>query len=310
MTRRARLIYNPVSGHEQMPKTVADTLAVLEKAGYEASTFRTTPKQNSARDEATRVAQAGFDLVVAAGGDGTINEVVNGLAFIDNPPKMAIIPAGTTNDFARALGIPRDDPVAAAKVIRKGHTVKMDVGKAIFGPDKSSYFINIAAGGSLTELTYGVPSDIKSAFGYAAYLIKGAEMLPHLTENEMRLTYDDGVYEGQLSMFLLGMTNSIGGFEQIMPDAELSDGKFQLIVVKPADPVNLLRLMALALNGRHVEDPNIIYTKTASLKVELIGKSQNDELPVNLDGEIGGYCPVTFKNEHRRIEFFVGGIKH
>ena len=108
MTKKARLIYNPVSGHEQMPKNVADILDVLEQAGYEASAYRTTPEKQSAQKEATRAAKAGFDLIVAAGGDGTINEVVNGIAFLEQRPKMAIIPAGTTNDYARALRIPRD----------------------------------------------------------------------------------------------------------------------------------------------------------------------------------------------------------
>ncbi len=306
MTRKARLIYNPVSGHEQMPKNVADILNVLEQAGYEASAFRTTAAKLSAQNEATRAAKEGFELIVAAGGDGTISEVVNGIAFLPKRPRMAIIPAGTTNDYARALNIPRDNISAAARVILKNKMRKMDIGKAEFG-DQQQYFVNIAASGSLTELTYGVSSEVKSALGYAAYLIKGAEMLPHLSENEMRLTYDDGVYEGKLSMFLLGMTNSIGGFEQIMPDAQFSDGFFQLIVVKPSDPVNLMRLMALALNGKHVDDPNIIYTKTRSLSAELIGKSKGQKLPVNLDGEIGGYCPVTFKNLQQRIEFYIGG---
>ncbi|RMC51152.1 diacylglycerol kinase family lipid kinase [Lactobacillus sp. ESL0225] len=305
MTKKARLIYNPVSGHEQMPKNVADILNVLEQAGYEASAFRTTPQKQSAQKEATRAANAGFDLIVAAGGDGTINEVVNGIAFLEKRPQMAIIPAGTTNDYARALHIPRESIKDAVKVILKQKTRKMDIGQATFA-NHTQYFVNIAACGSLTELTYGVPSEVKSALGYTAYLIKGAEMLPHLTTNELRLTYDDGVYEGKLSMLLLGMTNTIGGFEQIMPDAELGDGFFQLIVVKPSDPVKLLRLMALALNGKHVDDPDIIYTKTRSLKIELFGQSIGKELPVNLDGEIGAYCPVTFKNLQRRIEFFVG----
>ncbi|CAM3080228.1 diacylglycerol kinase (ATP) [Lactobacillus bombicola] len=305
MTKKARLIYNPVSGHEQMPKNVADILNVLEQAGYEASAFRTTRQKQSAQKEATRAANAGFDLIVAAGGDGTINEVVNGIAFLEKRPQMAIIPAGTTNDYARALHIPRESIKDAVKVILKQKTRKMDIGQATFA-NHTQYFVNIAACGSLTELTYGVPSEVKSALGYTAYLIKGAEMLPHLTTNELRLTYDDGVYEGKLSMLLLGMTNTIGGFEQIMPDAELGDGFFQLIVVKPSDPVKLLRLMALALNGKHVDDPDIIYTKTRSLKIELFGQSIGKELPVNLDGEIGAYCPVTFKNLQRRIEFFVG----
>ena len=296
MTKKARLIYNPVSGHEQMLQNVADILNVLEQAGFEASAFRTTPEPLSAQNEAKRCALAGFDLLVGAGGDGTINEVVNGVAPLEKRPKLAVIPAGTTNDFARALKIPRDNLVDAAKVIL------MDIGRA-----GKQYFMNIAASGSLTELTYGVPSEVKSVLGYSAYLLKGAEMLPKISSNKMRLTYDDGVYEGNLSMFLLGMTNSIGGFERIMPDAQLSDGLFQLIVVKTANPVDVLRLMAMALNGNHVNDPQIIYTKTKYLKVELLDNSKDKEpIPVNLDGEIGGHLPIDFENLKQHIEFYVG----
>ncbi|EQC69905.1 Transcription regulator [Streptococcus sp. HSISB1] len=98
-----------------MKKNVAEVLDILEGFGYETSAFQTTPEENSARDEAARAAKAGFDLVIAAGGDGTINEVVNGIAPLPKRPKMAIIPTGTTNDFARALKIPRGNPVEAAK---------------------------------------------------------------------------------------------------------------------------------------------------------------------------------------------------
>lgn len=302
MTKRARLIYNPVSGHEQMLSNVAGILNVLEQAGFEASAYQTTPEPLSAQKEATRCALDGFDLIVGAGGDGTISEVVNGVAPLEKRPKLAVIPAGTTNDFARALKIPRDDLVDAAKVVLKGKTRKMDIGLA---GDK--YFMNIAASGSMTELTYGVPSELKSVLGYTAYLLKGAEMLPKISSHKMRLTYDDGVYEGDLSMFLLGMTNSIGGFEQIMPDAELSDGLFQLIVVKTSNPAEVLCLMGMALKGKHVNDPKIIYTKTKTLKVEPLSKPKDGKaIPVNLDGEIGGYLPIEFKNLQQHIEFYVG----
>lgn len=107
MRKRARVIYNPSSGREALKKDMIDILGVFEQAGYETSAFATTPAPNSARDEAERVAREGFELVVAAGGDGTINEVVNGIAGLKKRPKMAIIPAGTTNDYARALRIPR-----------------------------------------------------------------------------------------------------------------------------------------------------------------------------------------------------------
>ena len=297
MTQRARLIYNPTSGNEGMKRYVADILDVMEQAGYESSAYQTTPEPFSAKKEASRATLDGFDLIVAAGGDGTINEVVNGIAPHRHRPKMAIIPAGTTNDYARALAIPREDPVAAAKVILAGQTLRMDIGKA-----NKHYFMNIAAGGLLSELTYGVPSEFKSIFGYFAYLIKGAEMLPAIKQFPIHLEYDDGVYDGPASMFLLAMTNSIGGFEQIVPDSSLGDGKFSLIVVKTAKLPEYLVLMGKVLNGgKHVDDPNIIYTKTTNLTVT---REDGEEMKVNLDGEYGGSAPMSFQNLRQHIEMY------
>ncbi|KRN29952.1 hypothetical protein IV40_GL000551 [Lactobacillus selangorensis] len=292
------MIYNPTAGSEAMKRSVADILNIMEEAGFESSAFQTTPAPLSAQHEATRVAQDGYALVVAAGGDGTINEVVNGIAGLKHRPRMAIIPAGTTNDYARALKIPREDPVEAAKVILKGKTLKMDIGKA-----NDKYFMNIAGGGFFTELTYDVPSEFKSIFGYFAYLIKGAEMLPRINSVPMQLKYDDGEYDGEASMFLLGMTNSVGGFEQLVPDAYFGDGKFSLIVVKTANMGDLLQLMARVLNGgRHVNDPRIIYTKTQHLSVKT--PSSQEPLKINLDGEYGGDTPVDFVNLRQHIEMY------
>lgn len=297
--KKARVIYNPTSGKELLKKNLADILQALEDFGYETSTFSTTSEKNSAKNEARRVAEQGFSLVVAAGGDGTINEVVNGIAPLKKRPKMAIIPAGTTNDYARALKIPRDNIKAAAEVIKKEQTVKMDIGHT-----DNNYFINIAAGGYLTELTYEVPSELKSIFGYLAYLAKGAEMLSRVKPIKMRLKYDEGEYIGNASMFFLGLTSSVGGFEQIAPDAKLDDGKFSLIIVKTANIFEILHIAALMLNkGRHVDDPRIIYTKTSSLYVET-EDDINRPVMINLDGEYGGNAPMYFQNLHQHIEFF------
>lgn len=296
--KRARVIYNPTSGKELMRKNLPDILDVLEEAGYEASAFATTAEPSSAQREARRVAKEGFDLVVAAGGDGTINEVVNGIAPLKNRPKMAIIPGGTTNDYARALKVPRDNVRAAAEVILKNQTLKMDIGQAA-----DTYFINIAAGGHLTELTYEVPSELKSIFGYLAYLAKGAELLPQIKPIKMHLKYDEGVYEGDASMFFLGLTNSIGGFEQIVPDAKLDDGKFSLIIVKTANIFEIIHLIRLMLTGgKHITDDRIIYTKTSKLEVNL--PSPDKRLMINLDGEYGGDAPMTFTNHKNHIEFY------
>lgn len=211
---------------------------------------------------------------------------------------MAIIPGGTTNDYARALKIPRDNIKAATEVILKRQTVKMDIGKT-----PNSYFINIAAGGHLTELTYDVPSELKSIFGYLAYLAKGAELLPRIKPINMHFKYDTGEYNGNASMFFLGLTNSVGGFEQIAPDAKLDDGKFSLIIVKTANIFEIVHLVGLMLNkGKHVNDPRIIYTKTSYLEVST--SDTNERLMINLDGEYGGDVPMKFENLHQHIEFY------
>ncbi|WP_288529213.1 diacylglycerol kinase [uncultured Secundilactobacillus sp.] len=297
MRKRARVIYNPTSGREALKKDMIEILNVFEQAGYETSAFATTADPDSAANEANRAARDGFDLVVAAGGDGTINQVVNGIAGLKKRPKMAVIPAGTTNDYARALHIPREDPLEAAKVVLKQQTIKMDIGQA-----RETYFVNIAGGGRLTELTYDVPSEFKSLFGYLAYLVKGAELLPQIRPFNMDLKYDSETYSGKASMFFLALTNSIGGLEQIVPDASLNDGKFTMIIVKTSNMVEILHLITLVLNGgRHVKDPRIIYRKVSTVTVK---PQDGSRIMINLDGEYGGDAPMTFKNLKQHIEFY------
>ncbi|WP_124976431.1 diacylglycerol kinase [Ligilactobacillus salitolerans] len=294
MRKRCRIIYNPTSGREAMKHDLISILDIMENAGYETSAFATTAEEKSAQNEAERAAKAGFELIIAAGGDGTINEVVNGIAPLKKRPKLGIIPAGTTNDYARALKIPREDPVAAAKVIAKGETVKMDIGQA-----NQKYFVNIAAGGLLSELTYSVPSVIKSQFGYLAYLAKGAELLPRIKPVHMHIEYDGGIFEGQASMFFVALTNSVGGFEQIVPDASLDDGKFTLIIVKTSNLVEILHLIQKVFNGgKHVDDPRILYVKTS----KITAKTLEDKMMINIDGEYGGDAPMTFVDHKQHIE--------
>ncbi|WP_449452475.1 diacylglycerol kinase family lipid kinase [Streptococcus suis] len=304
--KRARLIYNPTSGQEIMKKNVAEVLEILEGYGYETSAFQTTAEKDSAKNEATRAALAGFDLIIAAGGDGTINEVVNGIAPLEKRPQMAIIPTGTTNDYARALKVPRGNPVEAAKVIGKQQTILMDIGLAKNqknGFHQEHYFINIAAAGTLTELTYSVPSQLKTMFGYLAYVVKGAELLPQVQFTPVRVEHDEGVFEGSVSMIFVALTNSIGGFEQIVPDAKLDDGNFTLLMVKTGNLFEILHLIRQVLDGgKHIESDLVEYIKTKSLSIENL--NPDNRLLLNLDGEFGGEAPVRLYNLSNHIEFF------
>ena len=291
--KRARIIYNPTSGREAIRKHLPDVLEILENAGYETSAHATTGEGDAI--EAAKVAvERRYDLVVAAGGDGTINEVVNGLAEQAYRPKLGIIPVGTTNDFARALQIPRDI-LAATDIIAKGDRIPVDIGRM-----NDKYFINIAGGGRLTELTYDVPSKLKTMLGQLAYYLKGMEMLPSLKAVEVSIEYDGKLFEGEVMLFLVGLTNSVGGFEKLAPDSSINDGMFSLLILKKTNLADLIRIATFALRGEHIHDPKVIYTKANRIKV-----STDEKVQLNLDGEFGGMLPGEFVNLYRHLEVFV-----
>lgn len=291
--KRARIIYNPTSGREIFKKNLPDVLEKLEIAGYETSCHATTGAGDAT--EAARIAvERRYDLVVAAGGDGTINEVVNGLAEQEFRPKLGVIPVGTTNDFARALQIPRDI-LKAADVIANGETIPVDIGRI-----NDKYFINIAGGGRLTELTYEVPSKLKTMIGQLAYYLKGIEMLPSIRASDLKIEYDGKLFEGEAMMFLVGLTNSVGGFEKLAPDSSVNDGLFSLLILKKVNLAEFIRVATLALRGEHVNDSNVIYTQANRIKV-----TSEEKVQLNLDGEFGGLLPAEFVNLYRHLEVFV-----
>ncbi|MEK5037057.1 diacylglycerol kinase [Sporosarcina sp. FSL K6-3457] len=290
--KRARIIYNPTSGREIFRKHLGEVLEQFEMAGYETSCHATTG-EGDATEAAKQAVEHGFDLVVAAGGDGTLNEVVAGVSSFDKRPKIGLIPTGTTNDFARALRIPRDID-AAVDIIVRGETIPVDVGLM-----NDRHFINIAGGGRMTELTYDVPSKLKTVLGQLAYYLKGIEMLPSIHSSHMRIEYDGQVFDEEAMMFLVGLTNSIGGFEKLAPNSSINDGKFTLLILKKCNIAEFIRIVSLAIRGEHLGDPLVI-----SSAAEKITVTSSEEVLLNLDGEYGGILPATFQNLYRHIEMF------
>ncbi|MEK4520772.1 diacylglycerol kinase [Psychrobacillus sp. FSL W7-1457] len=291
--KRARIIYNPTSGRELFKKHLPEVLEALEIAGYETSCHATTG-EGDAISAAKKAVENNFDIIIAAGGDGTLNEVVAGVSEFENRPKIGLIPMGTTNDFARAVHIPRDIK-RAVDIILQGDTIPVDVGKV-----NDRYFINIAGGGRITELTYEVPSKLKTMLGQLAYYLKGIEMLPSINATKVRIEYDGEVFEDEAMMFLVGLTNSVGGFEKLAPNSSINDGNFSLLILKKVNIAEFIRLASLALRGEHLEDPHVIYKKAQHIKV-----TSEDKVLLNLDGEYGGTIPAIFQNLYRHIDVFV-----
>lgn len=293
LVKRARIIYNPTAGREIFRKELPTVLEKLEAAGYETSAHATNG-EGDAIEAARTAVERKHDLVVAAGGDGTINEVIHGIAEADYRPQIGIIPAGTTNDFARALGIPRDIN-KAVDVILQNNVKALDIGKV-----NDKYFINIAGGGDLTELTYDVPIKLKAAIGQLAYYVKGMEMLPSLKPVPTVIEYDDNVFEGEIMLFLVANTNSVGGFEKLAPNALIDDGYFDLLILKKTNLAEFLRIATAALRGAHLDDEKIIYTQAKRIKV-----TPKEKMLLNIDGEYGGELPGEIINLKQHIEFYV-----
>ncbi|WP_127588607.1 diacylglycerol kinase [Paenibacillus koleovorans] len=293
MSKRARLIYNPTSGREEMKKKLHDILHRLERGGLETSTHATSG-EGDATLAAAEAVERGFDLIIAAGGDGTLYEVINGMAEKKNRPPLGILPMGTTNDFARALGIPRNWEFACDLILQQ-HTMTIDVGKM-----NSRYFINIAGGGSMTELTYEVPSKLKTMIGQLAYYIKGLEKLPRFRPVELSFRSEELTMHEEVMMFLICNSNSVGGFERLAPDASMSDGLLDVLILRRCNLAEFIRIVSAALRGEHLNDDHVVHFKTRRLEI-----TSTDYVQMNLDGEFGGTLPSVFSVLPNHLQIYV-----
>ncbi len=276
-----------------MRRRLPDILQRLDQGGIEASCHATTGEGDATASAADAV-ERGYDMIIAAGGDGTLYEVVNGMAGKENVPPLGVFPLGTTNDFARGLGIPRNWEDYCDLVIRQ-QTRPIDVGKA-----NDRYFINIAGGGTLTELTYDVPSRLKTMIGQLAYYIKGVEKMVSLSPQELIINAEgQETIHDEFMLFLITNTNSVGGFEKLAPGARIDDGLLDVIALKKCNLAEFVRVVTLALRGEHMNDKKVISFRTSSMEVTSPGK-----VLLNLDGELGGSLPGQFSVLHQHLRIF------
>lgn len=273
--KRMLFIYNPYSGKGIVRTHLSYILEEFSKADYEIVVHPTIEPL-----DATRVTQEcgdSFDMIVCSGGDGTLDEVVTGMQTGRFTRPLGYIPAGSTNDYASSLGIPKE-MTKAARAIMNGRIFQSDLGRM-----NDSYFVYVAAFGAFVEVSYDTPQDMKNLLGHAAYVIKGMQSLTSLKAYRLRYESAESKGEGE---FLFGMiTNSIsvGGFKGITGSGvNLDDGLFE---------VSLFRMPALA-----VEYPamiNSVLNKTSNRNVIKFKTSRVEfwfEEPASWtrDGEFGG----------------------
>ena len=288
MGQKMLFIYNPRAGKAQIRSNLLDIIDIFVKAGYEVTAYPTQAAGDAVK--AVRTRQEGYDLVVCSGGDGTLDEVVSGMMKCDEKLPIGYIPAGSTNDFANSLKIPKS-MIKAADVVVKGKNFPCDIGA--FNHDS---FIYVAAFGIFTDVSYETKQDIKNVLGHAAYLLEGVKRLPSVRSYPLKITSRDRVIEGE---FLYGMvTNSysVGGFRGITgQDILLDDGLFEVTLIrKPSNPLDLNNII-VALVDKRVKSEHIHTFKTSRLIVE-----SEEPLSWTLDGEFGGeHCKAVIENRQK-----------
>jgi lipid kinase YegS len=232
------------------------------------------------------VSEAGeVDLMIAAGGDGTLNEVVHGLMDLPKTerPTLGIVPLGTANDFANGCGIPRD-PKSALSLCMKGEAEPIDVGKA-----NDHWFINAASVGFGAEITATTSPELKRLLGPAAYTVMGAILAINLHHYHGRLALPDREITGSGPVAIVGNGRQIGGGIQVAPRACIDDGLLDVLVIRQIPPTALLaaarELQQLRSDGEYIS-----YLQTPWLEVY-----PEEAVPVSLDGEPLRFSTVRYE---------------
>lgn len=289
------LVMNPYSGKKRANKVLAEIIDVFNRADYEVTAYMTAARGDATRAAAERAAD--FDRIVCIGGDGTLNEVIAGLHEVGQQTPIGYIPAGSTNDFANSLGLPKD-LLDAARLAATGEPRKLDIGS--FNGRCFSY---VASFGAFTRTSYATPQGMKNALGHVAYLLAGAKELTSIRSTHMRFVLADGTsFEDDYIFGAISNSTSVAGLLTLSPDlVDLNDGLFELLLIRK--PRSLLELSdcVLALTTQEYHTPMLTMVSTGRVEIDC-----PSELDWTLDGEYAaGQAHCVVENLHDAIRVIV-----
>ena len=277
-SRRACLIVNPSSGRE-LAAEHADRIAAALRARYDDVHVVSTAGDGDAERAAASAVQEGCGTLFVAGGDGTVNEAVNGVAAAGalGQVRFGIVPLGTGNDFAAALGIPAEVD-EALEVLLQDRELPVDLGSV-----NGRVFINTSGGGYIAEVSVAVTPQLKTIAGRLAYLIGGAQALMEYEPVRATISAEPGGLRLGLRLYAFAVCNSrlIGGGRLIAPSAIIDDGLLDMCLIEAMSAMEFVALGRKVAAGDHVDDPRVRYLQVASAVIEL-----EPEAWINTDGEV------------------------
>ncbi len=294
-------IYNPAAGRRTAKASLSDVVEVFSRQGYEITVHPT-----QGRGDATRTVLedgGGFDRVVCCGGDGTLNETVQGLLALpaDKRPVLGYIPAGTTNDFSRTLELPRTLP-ELAEAAGAGTPRPIDVGEAAGRP-----FTYVAAFGLFTDVSYSTPQANKNLLGHFAYLLEGMGRLASIPSYHMKVSTRSGTeVEGDFIYGMVGNTVSVGGLVNLPRDKVLlDDGRFEVILIRQPKTAKDWQSILTALTTLELSKDG--EGAVVGFSAEEVTFTCDAPVAWTVDGEFGGEQQITtVKNLPRALTIACG----
>ena len=294
--KKLLFVFNPKSGKGQIKNRLVDILDTFVKSGYEVVAHPTQAKDD-ARLMIEKHAQD-YDLVVCSGGDGTLDEAVSGM--MESPVKVPIgyIPAGSTNDFAASLRIPKN-MLRSADIAVNGKLFPCDVGG--FNED---YFSYVAAFGLFTDVSYQTSQNLKNVLGHGAYIIEGAKRLVDIPSYILEVEVNGEVIRDEFIYGMITNSTSVGGIKNMTgKDVMLDDGLFEVNLIKfPQNPIQLNEILTNLMMPKAIDTQYIYSFKTD----HMILRCENQAIPWTLDGEFGGnHRDVEITNHKQAVQFMV-----
>lgn len=289
--KRLVLAYNPVSGHAAFKKKLDWIIKEFQKRGIIIIPYRTLRHNHHFAEFVREVKPEG---IIAAGGDGTVHEIVNLVVKNDLQLPVGIIGSGTSNDFASYLHI-NDDFDAYFDAIAAGSTRRVDLGKV--GDD---YIISVASAGMLTGIAHEVPSRLKNALGKFAYYLRGIGELPKLRSVKFHVVADGIAHDVDAYFFLVVNSATVASFQNIAPVAEIDDGKLDFLAIQKTNVPQLMRIGRSLLAGGNVLDlPAVLHIQAQHFTI-----TADTPLEGDLDGEAGPMLPMDIETVAGAVEIY------
>lgn len=292
--KKMLFVYNPHAGKASIRNKLSDIIDIFVKAQYEVTVYPTQKEGDAI--EVIREKAPKFDIVTCCGGDGTLDEVVTGMMQCEKRKPIGYIPAGSTNDFANSLHIPKN-MIKAAETVVAGEKFACDIGS--FNKDT---FVYIAAFGMFTDVSYETNQNMKNVLGHMAYILEGMKRIIDVPSYHLKITYDNQVVEDDFIFGMITNSESVGGFKRITGKwVELDDGVFEVTLIKrPSNPLELNSILT-ALVMKDIDTEYMYCFRTSHVEFQ-----SEKKIAWTLDGEFGGeHKVVVIDNCNRAINIKV-----